>query len=92
MHTVASQMVDFEHLKLYRGVLRHQFLQHAKVLLDAFSFSHRHLILGVNGVWGATEQKVHLSPVPARKPLWRRKTTVLPSQARGVVFARERRR
>ncbi|WP_211482228.1 hypothetical protein, partial [Azotobacter beijerinckii] len=23
------------------------------------------------GVWGATEQKVHLSPVPARKPLWR---------------------
>ncbi|HCA6416537.1 TPA: transposase [Pseudomonas aeruginosa] len=23
------------------------------------------------GVWGATEQKVHLSPAPARKPLWR---------------------
>ncbi|TKD46324.1 hypothetical protein FCG41_02220 [Azotobacter chroococcum] len=23
------------------------------------------------GIWGATEQKVHLSPVPARKPLWR---------------------
>jgi uncharacterized protein (DUF2384 family) len=25
----------------------------------------------VEGVWGATEQKVHLSPAPARKPLWR---------------------
>ena len=25
----------------------------------------------LDGVWGATEQKVHLSPAPARKPLWR---------------------
>lgn len=33
------------------------------------------------GVWGATEQKVHLSPAPARKPLWRLVSS-------GVIFRR----
>ncbi|EPS4556946.1 hypothetical protein ACVEVT_006651, partial [Pseudomonas aeruginosa] len=38
-----------------------------RVFLEVYEQGVRYEI----GVWGATEQKVHLSPAPARKPLWR---------------------
>lgn len=37
------------------------------------------------GVWGATEQKVHLSPAPARKPLWRLVSSGKPSFCRTIA-------
>ncbi|RWS95858.1 hypothetical protein DN618_17900 [Aeromonas caviae] len=37
------------------------------------------------GVWGATEQKVHLSPAPARKPLWRLVSSGKPSFCRTLA-------
>ncbi|MBG7048897.1 hypothetical protein I5J19_11710 [Pseudomonas aeruginosa] len=39
----------------------------------------------VEGVWGATEQKVHLSPAPARKPLWRLVSSAKPSFCRTIA-------
>lgn len=48
-------------------------------LNDAFSFTAR------LGVWGATEQKVHLSPAPARKPLWRLVSSGKPSFCRTLA-------
>jgi hypothetical protein len=39
----------------------------------------------VEGVWGATEQKVHLSPAPARKPLWRLVSSGKPSFCRTIA-------
>jgi hypothetical protein len=41
--------------------------------------------LGDIGVWGATEQKVHLSPAPARKPLWRLVSSGKPSFCRTIA-------
>lgn len=43
------------------------------------------LIGGLFGVWGATEQKVHLSPAPARKPLWRLVSSGKPSFCRTLA-------
>lgn len=43
----------------------------------------RHLF--EDGVWGATEQKVHLSPAPARKPLWRLVSSGKPSFCRTLA-------
>ncbi|RQI81947.1 hypothetical protein IPC11_27730 [Pseudomonas aeruginosa] len=40
---------------------------------------------GELGVWGATEQKVHLSPAPARKPLWRLVSSGKPSFCRTIA-------
>ena len=48
-------------------------------------YTYFQIPLGVLGVWGATEQKVHLSPAPARKPLWRLVSSGKPSFCRTLA-------
>ncbi|RTU90083.1 hypothetical protein DY979_29170 [Pseudomonas aeruginosa] len=66
--------------------LREQFRERQRRRIEAANLVQQlGRLPAVDGVWGATEQKVHLSPAPARKPLWRLVSSGKPSFCRTIA-------